>query len=94
MALIQMMAIWGGIIFMLIGSVMILLEAFGAGVLWGLGCLLLPFVQLLFVATHWHLVKKAFVIQLIGAAAFFGGTFASARPHPTVEPAAEAAAPP
>jgi hypothetical protein len=93
MALIQMMAVWGGIIFMLIGSVMILLEAFGASVLWGLGCLLLPFVQLLFVATHWHLVKKAFVIQMIGLAAFFGGTFASTRPHPTVEPTAETAPP-
>ena len=53
--------------FLLIGSVMLLIEAFGEGTLWGLGCLLLPGpVTLLFIATHWHQTKKAFAFQIVG----------------------------
>jgi hypothetical protein len=54
-------------IVILIGSVMLLIEAFGEGMLWGLGCLLVPLpVALLFIATHWHQARKAFFVQVAG----------------------------
>jgi hypothetical protein len=58
-------------ILILVGSVMLLIEAFGAGALWGFGTLLLPVpVGLLFVATHWYQAKKAFLIQVAGIILF------------------------
>jgi hypothetical protein len=59
-------------ILLLVGSVMLLIEAFGAGMLWGLGCLFLPLpVALLFIGTHWHSAKKAFLVQVAGLVLFF-----------------------
>ena len=56
----------------LVGSVMLLIEAFGAGMFWGFGTLLLPLpVGLLFVATHWHQAKKAFLTQVAGIVLFY-----------------------
>ena len=59
------------IILLVAGSVMLLIEAFGEGLLWGFGTLLfyLP-VGLLFVATHWSQAKKAFFVQLAGIVLF------------------------
>lgn len=54
-------------IVLFIGGIMLLIEAFGEGMLWGLGCLLLPVpVALLFIATHWYQAKKAFFVQVVG----------------------------
>ena len=53
--------------FLLIGSVMLLIEAFGESILWGLGCFFLPGpVTLIFIATHWPQTKKAFALQIVG----------------------------
>ena len=60
-----------GVVLLGIGSIMLLIEAFGAGMLWGFGTLLLPLpVALLFVATHWYEAKRAFFIQVTGLALF------------------------
>ncbi len=60
---------------MFIGSVMLLIEAFGASILWGLGTLLLPLpVGLLFVATHWYQAKRPFLIQVTGIGLFLVAT--------------------
>ena len=54
-------------ILLVIGSIMLLIEAFGTSMLWGFGTLLLPLpVGLLFVATHWYQAKKAFLMQVTG----------------------------
>ena len=51
----------------LVGAIMFLIVAFKESVLWGLGCLFIPFVSLFFLISHWKDAKKAFLIQLIGA---------------------------
>ena len=61
-----------GMVVIFVGSIMLLIEAFGEGMLWGLGCLLLPLpVALLFIATHWSQARKAFLIQVVGWVLFF-----------------------
>ncbi len=50
---------------MLVGGIMVLIEAFRAGVLWGIGCLILPIVSLIFVFMHWRAAKKGFLLQLL-----------------------------
>ena len=57
-----------GLLVVVVGSIMFLVEAFSAGVLWGLACFFLPIVQLFFLVTHWHNAKKAFYVQLAGYA--------------------------
>jgi hypothetical protein len=52
----------------LITAIMILVEAFKESVLWGLGSLFVPFVILIFVATHWSETGKLFLYN-IGASA-------------------------
>ncbi len=54
-------------ILLVIGSIMLLIEAFGSSMLWGFGTLLFPLpVGLLFVVTHWYQAKKAFLMQISG----------------------------
>lgn len=55
-----------GMILMVIGGLWLLVEAFKASVLWGLGCLFVPIVSLFFVATHWSESKTPFLLQLAG----------------------------
>lgn len=52
--------------FIIVGSIMMLIEAFRESVLWGVACLLLPIVSLFFLIVHWNVAKKGFVVQLIG----------------------------
>ncbi|MBE2213704.1 MAG: hypothetical protein IAE82_07525 [Opitutaceae bacterium] len=48
-------------------NIVILITAFRAGILWGLGSLFVPFVSFVFVLLHWHDTKKPFLIG-VGAA--------------------------
>jgi hypothetical protein len=54
--------------FLLVGGVMMLIEAFRVGVLWGLACLLLPIVSIFFLVVHWNVARKPFMVQLCGFA--------------------------
>lgn len=58
-------------------NIVILVRAFKAHVLWGLGSLFVPLVSLIFVICHWSEVKKPFLVGLGGGVAivvlaFFG----------------------
>jgi hypothetical protein len=55
-----------GVIVALGGHIGIVLEAFKEGILWGLGCLLLPIVTLIFVVLHWSETKKPFLFAVLG----------------------------
>ena len=55
-----------GLAISLVGFIMMLIAAFNESVAWGLGCLLLAPVGLIFVFTHWHEAKNSFFLQLIG----------------------------
>lgn len=57
-----------GVALVVIGGFMFLVAAFRESVLWGLGCIFLPIVQLFFLVVHWQEAKKAFGIQLLGIA--------------------------
>jgi hypothetical protein len=56
----------GGIV-ALVGGIGILIAAFREGIVWGLGCLVVPLVSLIFVVTHWQETKKPFLLNLAGA---------------------------
>lgn len=62
-----------GYVFIAIGGIMMLVEAFRESVLWGVACLLLPVVTLFFVIVHWRLAKTGFMIQFLGLALLITG---------------------
>ncbi len=55
-----------GVIIAFIGGILFLIVAFSESVLWGLGCIFVPFVGLIFLITHWGDAKGPFFIQLAG----------------------------
>lgn len=59
-----------GFIIMLVGGIWLLIEAFKESVLWGLGCLFIPIVSLIFVILHWDKAGKPFLIQIVGLILF------------------------
>jgi hypothetical protein len=62
---------WAGFGLCLLGGLWIVVLAWQRGILWGLGCLLLPVLQLVYVALNWKEAKTAFYLLLAGFAAFF-----------------------
>ncbi len=65
----------GAFIFIL-GAIGTIIASFKVGFLWGIGCLLLAPVSLIFLVLHWDVAKNPFFLQLIGIAlAFVGAGF-------------------
>lgn len=69
-----------GLGLMLLGFILILVSAFKESILWGLGCLFIHIVALVFVLTHWEESKSGFLLYVggIGAivlGAMMGGNF-------------------
>lgn len=56
-----------GIVVMLYGLIVILINAFKESILWGLASLFIPLVALVFVFMHWADNKKPFLIYIAGA---------------------------
>ena len=66
-----------GIALLIIGGIGTLIAAFKTSILWGLGCLLIAPVSLIFLILHWDVAKNPFFLQLIGfALAFVGSSYA------------------
>ena len=57
-----------GALIALYGTIIFLITAFRESVLWGIGCLVVPLVNLFFLITHWEDTKTPFLIQLAGGA--------------------------
>jgi hypothetical protein len=53
-----------------LGGLWVIVLAWQKGVLWGLGCLLIPVIQLFYIALNWKQAKSAFFLQLAGLGAF------------------------
>lgn len=53
-----------------LGGLWIVLLAWQKGVLWGIGCLVFPILQLFYVALNWKEAKSPFLMQVAGVAAF------------------------
>src|SRR6185369_7182655 len=62
-----------GAVLMIGGGIGILIAAFNESVIWGLGCLVVPIVSLIFVITHWAEAKNPFAYNLLGLAMVFVG---------------------
>ncbi|MBT3375143.1 MAG: hypothetical protein HN742_31005 [Lentisphaerae bacterium] len=62
----------GGVV-SLVGGVMFLITAFRESVLWGLGCIFLSPVSLIFLFLHWRDAKKPFLIHFAGVLLVFAG---------------------
>jgi len=62
-----------GLVIILVGGIMFLIEAFKENILWGFGCLILSPVSLVFLFMHWDVSKKPFFIQLAGLGIVFAG---------------------
>lgn len=56
-----------GVILSVVGSIWFLIVAFQESVLWGLGCMFLPFVSLIFLISHWRDAAKPFGVSLLGS---------------------------
>lgn len=48
------------------GSLLFTVAAFRAGMFWGLGCVFIPFIPLIFLFVHWNSARKPFVISIFG----------------------------
>jgi hypothetical protein len=57
----------------LIFGIQLLVIAFNTSILWGIGCLFVPFVGLLFVILHWDEAKTPFLGSLGSAVCFVVG---------------------
>lgn len=60
-----------GIFLIVAGQLWFVVRAFQESILWGLGCLLLPFVSLVFLILHWRRAKDPFFLALYGLGAIF-----------------------
>lgn len=91
MAVVGYIIVFVGWLLGVAGGIMMLVAAFSAGILWGLGCLFVPFVSLFFLVLHWDVAKRGFLTSLAGTGValcgvmlmFVGGGM------PGVEPLAE-----
>ncbi len=59
-----------GLLFTLAGALWWLFATFSKGILWGLACLLIPFVGLVFLFVHWDAAWKPFMLSLLGIICF------------------------
>ena len=56
-----------GLLIFVIGGFWFLFVVFIEGVMWGLACIFLPFVSLIFLFMHWDRAKQPFLLQLAGS---------------------------
>lgn len=63
-----------GLALLVIGGIGTLIAAFKTGILWGIGCLLIAPVSLIFLILHWDVAKNPFFLQLAGIAVLFVGS--------------------
>jgi uncharacterized membrane protein len=57
-----------GFFIIIIGAIGFLIAAFKESIFWGLGCLLLSPVSIVFLLMHWPEAKNPFFLQLVGLA--------------------------
>jgi hypothetical protein len=66
--------LWVGYALCFLGGLWIVILAWQEGILWGIGCLLFPVLQLVYVALNWKKTKSAFFLLLAGCAAFLASS--------------------
>jgi hypothetical protein len=68
MEILGMILCFIGVIGSLVGGVWFLIIAFQENILWGLGCLIVPLVSLVFLILHFDKVWQPFLVQLASGA--------------------------
>ncbi|WP_105257939.1 hypothetical protein [Pseudoalteromonas sp. T1lg88] len=64
-----------GIVIFLIGGIGFLIAAFKTNILWGLACLFISPVSIIYLILHWSEAKSPFFLQLAGlAVVLFSGS--------------------
>lgn len=69
-----MFLVYIGLAIFIIGGIGMLIAAFKESILWGLGCLLLAPISLVFLILHWDKAKNPFLLQLFGIGIIFLGS--------------------
>jgi hypothetical protein len=64
-----------GLAIFVIGGIGFLIAAFRTSLLWGLGCLIVPPIQIIYLFVHWDKAKIPFLIQLLGGSVIFVSTY-------------------
>lgn len=64
-----------GAVGLLVGGVWFLATTFQEGIVWGLACIFVPFVALVFLVMHWDRAGKPFLIQVASLVPLFLGAF-------------------
>lgn len=75
MELIGMILQWAGIIGLFVTALWLLILQFQTSIFWGLACIFIPFVSLIWLILHWEDGKMPFLYSLLFAVVFFGGMF-------------------
>ncbi len=57
-----------GVVLLVLGSLWLLAVAFNESIWWGLGCIIVPFVSMLFIVSHFKECAKPILLQLAGLA--------------------------
>ncbi len=70
-----------GAILALVGGIGILIAAFRESIGWGIGCILIPLVSLIFVIMHWDETKKPFLLKVAGIVLLVAGGAMSGPSH-------------
>lgn len=65
-----------GLAIFVIGGIGFLIAAFRTSILWGLGCLLIPPVAIVYLVLNWAEAKNPFFLQILGLAVSVGGSLA------------------
>ena len=60
--------IWTGFAAWFVCGLWVVVLAWQRGILWGLGCLLMPVVWFLYVGLHWRETRKPFLFMIVGVA--------------------------
>ncbi len=62
-----------GLVIFVVGGIGFLIAAFRESIWWGLGCLFIPIVQIIFLIVHWQATRKPFSLQLVGFVVILAG---------------------
>ncbi|MEL7235731.1 MAG: hypothetical protein AAGK74_14605 [Chloroflexota bacterium] len=68
-----------GLLLALYGGISLLIIAFRKSILWGLGCLFVPFVSLVFAIMNWDEAGRPFLISVGGSILYGSGASLAGR---------------
>jgi FtsH-binding integral membrane protein len=81
MTMIALMLILLGLVIFVVGGIEFLIAAFQERIWWGLGCLFIPIVQIIFLIVHWQAARKPFSRQLVGFVVMVVGAILNPQPQ-------------